>query len=74
MGWPIAAAPSLRCPSRRAMFWSRAEALKIDRPVIAELRKGHRNASFVRPELRVRARHLRGGDTLRHATLTAVQE
>jgi bifunctional non-homologous end joining protein LigD len=58
----------------RDEFWSRAEALKVDRPVLPELRKGRRRASFVRPELRVLARHLRGDDMLRHATLTAVLE
>jgi bifunctional non-homologous end joining protein LigD len=56
----------------RDEFWSRAEALKMDRPVLPELRKGRRKARFVRPELRVRAKHLRGGDMLRHATLAAV--
>lgn len=39
----------------RDEFWSRAEALKVDCPAVAELRKGRRKASFVRPELRVRA-------------------
>jgi hypothetical protein len=34
--------------------------------------KGRRKASFIQPTMRVSARHLRGGDMLRHATLTAV--
>jgi bifunctional non-homologous end joining protein LigD len=56
----------------RDEFWTRADALKVERPALPKLRKGRRQASFVRPELRVRAKHLRGGDMLRHATLTGV--
>lgn len=56
----------------RDEFWTRTERLKIPKAVVPELRKGKRKASFVRPDLRVRARHLRGGDMLRHATLTEI--
>jgi bifunctional non-homologous end joining protein LigD len=56
----------------RDEFWTRAEALKVERPALPDLGKGRRKASFVQPTMRVRARHLRGGDMLRHATLTAV--
>jgi ATP-dependent DNA ligase len=61
---------TLRQPTRD-QFWSRAEALKIAKAAVPELR-GKRKASFIRPELRVRARHLRGEGMLRHATLTAL--
>jgi len=56
----------------RDRFWTTTEALRIPKAVVAELRKGKRKASFVRPELRVRARHLKGGGMLRHASLTAL--
>jgi DNA ligase D-like protein (predicted ligase) len=56
----------------RDEFWTRTEAIKIPKAVVPELRNGNRKASFVRPELRVRARHLRGEGMLRHATLTAL--
>jgi ATP-dependent DNA ligase len=58
----------------RDEFWSRTEAIKIPKAVVPELRKGARKASFVRPELRVRARHLRGDGMLRHASLTGFAE
>jgi DNA ligase D-like protein (predicted ligase) len=56
-------------PARDA-FWTRTAELAVDKPAFRELRSA--KASFVRPELRVKARHLRGGDVLRHATLTAL--
>jgi len=56
----------------RDRFWTTTAALKIPKAVVSELRKGKRKASFVRPELRVRARHLKGGGMLRHASLTAL--
>ena len=56
-------------PARDA-FWTRTAELAVEKPVVRGLRSA--KASFVRPELRVRARHLRGCDMLRHATLTAL--
>lgn len=56
----------------RDQFWTRAEALKVSTAVLPELRGGKRKASFVKPELRVRARHLRGEGMLRHAALTGL--
>ena len=53
-------------------IWTRTEAIQIPKAVLPELRNGNREASFVRPELRVRARHLRGEGMLRHATLIAI--
>ena len=41
----------------RDQFWTRTEAIKIPKAAVPELR--NRKASFVRPELRVHARHLR---------------
>jgi ATP-dependent DNA ligase len=60
---------TLRAPHRDA-FWIRTEALKVPKPVCPELRRT--KASYVRPELRVRARHLRGEGMLRHASLQAI--
>ena len=56
----------------RDQFWTRAEALKTPKAVLPELRGGKRKASFVKPDLRVRARHLRGEGMLRHAALTGL--
>jgi ATP-dependent DNA ligase len=55
----------------RDRFWTSAEALKVKRLVIPELATpGRRKASFVKPELRVRARHMKAEGMLRHASLT----
>ncbi|HEX9933092.1 MAG TPA: DNA ligase D [Allosphingosinicella sp.] len=56
----------------RERFWSTIETLKTDRPAV-EMEK-RRQGSFVEPRLRVRARHLRGEETLRHATVLAIVE
>ena len=49
----------------RDHFWREIEALKIPRPVLREISR--RKASFVRPEMKVRVRHLRDDEMLRHA-------
>ena len=54
----------------RDQFWTRTEAMKIRTPVLPELRRT--KASYVRPELRVRAKHLRGEGMLRHGTLQEI--
>jgi ATP-dependent DNA ligase len=54
----------------RDRFWRTVDALKIAKPVVAGM--GSRKAGYCRPELRVRARHLRGEAMLRHASLTKV--
>jgi hypothetical protein len=54
----------------RDQFWTRTEALKIKRPAVKAIARNR--ASFVKPELRVRAKHLKGGDMSRHASLTAL--
>jgi bifunctional non-homologous end joining protein LigD len=56
----------------RARFWTAIEALKTDRPAVTMDKR--REGSFVAPRLRVRARHLRGEEGLRHATLVALIE
>jgi len=54
----------------RDLFWTRAGELGCAKPAIRELR--NKQATWCRPELRVTARHLRGGDMIRHATQIAV--
>lgn len=49
-------------------FWKQAEALTTSNPVLTEIRR--RKVSFLKPQMRVRARHLRGETMLRHASLT----
>jgi bifunctional non-homologous end joining protein LigD len=51
-------------------FWSCAADLASDKPALSELRT--RKAQWLRPEMRVRVRHLKGGDKLRHATVSGV--
>ena len=56
----------------RDRFWTGIERLRIARPVVPQLRGGNRKATWVKPEMRVRARHLKGGgDMLRHGALTS---
>jgi ATP-dependent DNA ligase len=55
----------------RDRFWNTAEALKVRTPAV-KLAGGGRKASYVRPELHVRARHLRHDGMLRHATVSAI--
>ncbi len=54
----------------RERFWSALEALKTSRAAVSMERP--KEGSFVKPELRVRARYLRGGPTLRQATIQAI--
>jgi bifunctional non-homologous end joining protein LigD len=54
----------------RERFWSAVEALKTKRPAVALAKR--KEGSFVEPRLRVRARHLRGEETLRHATVIGI--
>ena len=57
----------------REKFWTRSELIKTKRPVPTHgLDTRKRKVSWFKPELRVRARHLKGGDMLRHARLTAL--
>jgi hypothetical protein len=51
----------------RERFWGAVKRLVSDGPAIAL--PGQRSAMWVRPELRVRAKYLKGEKMLRHATL-----
>ena len=55
----------------RDRFWTSADALKVKRPAV-KLAGGGRKATFVKPELRVRAKHMRADGMLLHASLTKV--
>ena len=59
--------------SERDRFWTSAETLKVKRPAV-KFAAGGRNATFVKPEIRVRAKHMRAEGMLRHASLTKVYE
>ena len=52
----------------RDRFWRTIEVTKLKRPVVAGV--GSRKASFCRPDMRVRAKHLRSEAMLRDASLT----
>jgi bifunctional non-homologous end joining protein LigD len=54
----------------RDRFWQLIEALAIDSPTLPM--KAGPGVRWVRPELRVKARHLRGAGKIRHATLTGL--
>ncbi len=56
----------------RERFWTAIEALKTDRPAVTMEKR--RQGSFVSPALRVRARYLRGEETLRHAVVIGIVE
>ena len=51
----------------RERFWAEMARLAVERPAVTV--SGVREALWVRPELRVRARFLKGEEMLRHATL-----
>ncbi len=53
----------------RDRFWSRTAELAAERPMS---RSRSRNVTWCRPELRVRARYLRGAGMIRHATVAAL--
>ena len=57
---------TLRDEERKA-FWEATELLKVGAPAVPEIRRA--KASFLTPKLRVRAKHLKGGEFLRHASL-----
>lgn len=54
----------------RDRFWTATERLECDRPAVT-MPKGSK-ARWCAPELRVRARYLRGSDKLRHASLAGL--
>lgn len=53
----------------RDSFWRRVDELGCDAPAVPMLKH---EATWCRPGLRVRARHLKGSDKLRHAALVEV--
>jgi ATP-dependent DNA ligase len=57
----------------RERFWTRSEQIKIPKPVTARgLDTRKRKVSWFRPDMRVKAKHLRGGEMLRHGRLTGL--
>jgi hypothetical protein len=57
----------LRPPSGARSEWAeKLAALSIDKPALEGMRSG--KAQWLKPEIRVRARHLKAKGTLRHAT------
>ena len=56
--------------AERDRFWSETERLKTSKPSLPEIMK--RKVGFVKPELRVRAKHLRNEGMLRHASLSGL--
>jgi bifunctional non-homologous end joining protein LigD len=51
----------------RETFWEATELLKVKAPAVTEIRRS--KVSFLKPQLRVRAKYLRGERQLRHASL-----
>jgi DNA ligase D-like protein (predicted ligase) len=70
-GLEYAGSAMVTLPEReRDAFWTLNEQLKVDRPALPmEPRK---ETSWLRPEMRVRARFLKGEEMLRHATVKAL--
>lgn len=57
-------------PNReRELFWRRADELSAKRPALT---LSKRDAAWLKPEMRVRTKYLRGEGKLRHATLIDV--
>ncbi len=62
---------ALRGPQREALS-DRLERLAAPKPAIPALRR--RGARWVRPELVVGVKHLRGSGGLRHATVRSIED
>jgi len=54
----------------RERFWRATERLKVDRPPLHMEKRA--DTTWLKPELRVRVRHLRGEEKLRHATVKGI--
>jgi ATP-dependent DNA ligase len=64
----------LRHPSRaRAQWAEKFAAMSVEKPPLRGLRRANR-AQWFKPEIRVRAQHLKAKGTLRHATVKALIE
>ena len=62
----------LRAPSNARAEWAdKFAAMSIEQPVLKGLRRTN-NARWLKPEIRVRAQHLKAKGTLRHATVKAL--
>ena len=62
----------IRPPSHARTEWiEKFAAMAIDRPALKELRRANK-AQWLKPEIRVRAQHLKAKGTLRHATVKAL--
>jgi hypothetical protein len=62
----------LRPPSRvRAEWAAKLAAMSIDKPALKGLWRANRTR-WLKPEIRVRAQHLKARGTLRHATVKAL--
>ena len=53
--------------AERDAFWEVTELLKVNTPAVLGISGA--KASFLKPLLRVKAKHLKGGEMLRHASL-----
>lgn len=56
--------------SDRERFWRATERLETDRPPLHMDRQ--KDTTWLKPEMRMRVRHLRGEEMLRHATLKSI--
>jgi len=54
---------------QRETFWTNVERLETERPPLAIAKRG---AQWLKPEMRVRAKFLKGAGKLRHATLCGI--
>jgi hypothetical protein len=62
----------LRPPSSARAEWAdKFFAMSIDKPVLKGLRRANK-AQWLKPEIRVRAQHLKAKGALRHATVKAL--
>ncbi len=62
----------LRTPSYARAEWAdKFAAMSIDKPALKGLRRANRT-QWLKPEIRIRAKHLRAKGTLRHATVKAL--
>ena len=59
----------MRTPSNAGAEWAdRFAAMSIEKPALKGLRRAN-SARWLKPEIRVRAQHLKAKGTLRHATV-----
>jgi hypothetical protein len=64
----------IRPPSHARAEWAeKFAAMSIDRPVLKGLQRANK-ARWLKPEIRVRAQHLKAKGTLRHATVKVLIE